>query len=100
MAILHQLTILAAFLLMLFSPCISAYRVVLSWDRLDQAYFLFEAQVARRLSPMSAPVASNLHIRPFRVRRPLAPMFPLVQPEVAQPEVVLPDLAEVALLAA
>jgi hypothetical protein len=61
----HDIATLGAFLFMLFSPCLSAYRVTVTWDAMDAAYFRFEASVARMLEPMLvSSVESNLCIHP------------------------------------
>ncbi len=71
MSALHQLATLATFLLMLFSPCISAAHVMLTWDRLDEAYFRLEASVTLMLEGSGRMVPANLHIRPMQYPKTL-----------------------------
>lgn len=71
MSALHQLATLATFLLMLFSPCISAAHVMLTWDRLDEAYFRLEASVTQMLESSGKLVPGNLHIRPMQYPKSL-----------------------------
>ena len=66
MLLARELAVLAAFFTMLLSPCVSAFLTTLSWDRVDKAYFQFEASVAAMLAPR-VPVPANLHIRPYHL---------------------------------